>query len=50
MGNTVAYLNNLAFDDLSKENFPTFKAKIRSSILDSDEKNTKELAAGQNYV
>ena len=43
---TIAYLEKIEFDELSKENFPEFKAKVRSSMVASSNVDIVQLTKG----
>ena len=44
---TIAYLEKIEFDELSKENFPEFKAKVRSSMVASSNVDIVQLTKGK---
>ena len=46
---TIAYLEKIEFDELSKENFPEFKAKVRSSMITSSNVDIVQLTKGMHY-
>ena len=47
---TIAYLEKIEFDELSKENFPEFKAKVRSSMVASSNIDIVQLTKGMGFA